>query len=135
MKGCNGGRLCDKHKECLQLMRKYVPSRLKANVNILVLSNLREEVQGHFHRITCYTCVKIFWRTKYKTIGTFVVQWDVNKWPFILNSSRKKNHKWPKNQQGMLNKTLIQNEENSEYVYKMQSEKTITTIKLVVIND
>ena len=94
-----------------------------------------EEVQGHFDQITCFTCVKIFWRTKYKTIGTFVVQWDANKWPFILNFSPKKNQKWLKNQQGMLNQTLIQNEENSEYVYKMQSEKTITTIKLEVIND
>ena len=36
---------------------------------------------------------------------------------------------------GHVNKTLIQNEENSEYVYNMESEKTITTIKLVVIND
>ena len=136
-KGCNGGRLCDKHKECLQFyMRKYVASSLKANVNILVLSNLWEEVQGHFDQITCFKCVKIFWRTKYyNTIGTFVIQWAINKWPFILNFSQKKNHKWTKSQQGMLNKTLIQNEENSEYVYKMQSEKTITTIKLVVIND
>ena len=32
----------------------------------------------------CFTCVKIVWRTKYKTVGTFVIQWDVNKWPCIL---------------------------------------------------
>ena len=90
-KGCNGGRLCDRHKERLQLMRKYVASSLKANVNILVLSNLWEDVQGHFDRITLFTCVEIFWRTKYyNTIGTFVIQWAVNKWPFILNFSRKK---------------------------------------------
>ena len=135
-KGCNGEGLCDKHKEHLQLMWTYVASSSKANANILVLSNLWEEVQGHFDRITCFTCVEIFWRTKYyNTIGTFVIQWAVNKWPFTLNFSRKKTHKWTKNQQGMLNKTLIQNEENSQYIYKMQSEKTITTIKLVVIND
>ena len=34
--------------------------------------------------ITCFTCAKIFWRRKCNTIGTFVIQWDVNKWPCIL---------------------------------------------------
>lgn len=34
-------------------------------------------------RTTCFTCVKIFWRTKHNTIGTFVIQWDVNKWPLM----------------------------------------------------
>jgi len=75
MKGCNEGRMYDKHKERLQLMWKYVAPSLKANVNILVVFNLWEEVQGHFNRITYFTCVKIFWRTKYyNTIGTFVIQ-------------------------------------------------------------
>ena len=35
-------------------------------------------------RTTCFTYVKFFWRTKHNTIGTFVIQWDVNKWPCIL---------------------------------------------------
>ena len=37
-KGYNGGRSCDRHIDRLQLMRK-------ANVTILVLSNLWEEVR------------------------------------------------------------------------------------------
>ena len=107
-KSCYGGILCDKHKEHMQLMWKYVASSLKANVNILVLSNLWED----YDRITCFTCVKIFWRTKYyNTTGTLVIQWDVNKWPCILYFSGKKNHKWTKSRHGTLNKTLIQNEE------------------------
>ena len=88
--GCSGGRMYDKHRERLQLMWKYVAWSLKANVNILVLFNLWEEVQGHFDRITCFTCVKIFWRTKYNKLGPFVIQWDVNKWPSILYFSRNR---------------------------------------------
>ena len=33
---------------------------------------------------SCFTCGKIFWRTKHNTIGAFVIQWDVNKWSCIL---------------------------------------------------
>ena len=30
-----------------------------------------------------YMC-QIFWRKKYNTIGTFLIQWDVTRWPCIL---------------------------------------------------
>ena len=38
-------------------------------------------------KCTSFTCVKTFWRTRHNTIGTFVIQWDVNKWPGILKFS------------------------------------------------
>ena len=71
-----GVGLYDRHKERLQLMRKYVASGLKVNVNILVRSNLWEEVLGHSDQITCFKNVlKAFEETNYyNTIGTFVIQ-------------------------------------------------------------
>ena len=39
--------------------------------------------QGHFGS-PVFTCVKTFWRMKHITIGTVVIQLDVNTWPCIL---------------------------------------------------
>ena len=48
-------------------------------------------MQGHFG-----PCVKLFWRTKHNTIGTFVIQWDVNNWP-CYSLALKTAREWKKN--------------------------------------